>query len=350
MNVDLSPLLKAATKSTRKRSGFASSSLFSLPEVAERSKRISSRHIETSPFRILDAPGLVDDFYLNLLDWTANRISIALGDTLYSYNIDNKEVNEIYTTKSEYISSIKGKDNLVYIGDSSGNICIFDLISSKYRIDQLHSTRISSIGLSDRLISSGSKSGLIINQDLRTGLKMELRGHTNEVCGLKWNKEYLASGSNDNTVRIWKSGSLVPRILRGHESAIKALDWCPWKANILGTGGGAKDKTIRFWDIHSGKAVGTTRVESQVCSLAYLKRYKEIVTSHGFQENDLKIWQANEMKLVSSFGSHDSRVLHTAISPDECSMVSLGADDSLKFWKLADPAAKTYKRDSIGMR
>jgi len=30
----------------------------------------SQRKIEKHPFRVLDAPNLIDDFYLNLLDWS----------------------------------------------------------------------------------------------------------------------------------------------------------------------------------------------------------------------------------------------------------------------------------------
>lgn len=38
------------------------------------------RQIPTAPERILDAPELVDDYYLNLLDWSStNVVAVALG-------------------------------------------------------------------------------------------------------------------------------------------------------------------------------------------------------------------------------------------------------------------------------
>lgn len=350
MHVDLSPLLKAATRSSRRRRGFTAPALFSLPEVAERSERIASRHLETTPYRVLDTPGLVDDYYLNLLDWNGNRISVAIGDTVYSYNTETKDVTEIFTTQNEYISSIKSRDSILVIGDSSGKLYLYDLEKRVTAVREHHTTRICSTAISERTISTGARNGLIVNIDTRSSTAIELHGHSHEVCGLRWNNEYLASGSNDNTVRIWKAGSMVAKVLRGHESAVKALDWCPWKGNVLATGGGTKDKNIKFWDIHTGKCTRSVAVQSQVCGLSYLRRYKEIVTAHGFQENDLKLWKAGDMKLISTFGSHEGRVLHTALSPDECSIVSLGSDDSLKFWKLAEPVEKTPKRDSIGMR
>lgn len=341
--------------SSRENHTFKNSFAFSLPTIKERSRRIEERTIDTCPFKILDAPGLIDDYYLNLLDWTDNRISIALGDTVYCYNVDNKSVNEIFSCDG-YVSSVagfSGQSNLLAIGDSTGRISFFDVEQNRI-VDRrnYHSTRVSSISFSERSMSSGDKTGLINTVDLRTNTPVQLTGHTQEVCGLKWSPtgEYLASGSNDNTIRIWKNGSPISRILKGHESAVKAMDWCPWKTNILATGGGSKDKSIRFWDVEDGVTVKKVDVTSQVCSIKYCNKYKELITGHGFQENDLRLWKAGDMKLISQFGMHESRILHMALSPDECTLVSLGADESLKFWKIAEKPVKEFKRDSIGFR
>lgn len=335
------------------KNGFRDTFIFSLPTVQERSKRIEERVIDTCPLRILDAPGLVDDYYLNLLDWTDERVSIALGDTVYCYNTRTKEASEVFSVSGAYISSLKGKGDILAVGDSQGQVHLYDSVKGQVLERRaIHSTRVCSITFSDRTMSSGEKTGRISNLDLRTRVPTYLTGHTQEVCGLKWspNNEYLASGSNDNTVRIWRSGSPISRVLKGHESAVKALDWCPWKTSVLATGGGSKDKSVKFWDVDSGRVVKSTSVNSQVCSLLYCSKYKELVTGHGFQENDLKLWKASEMRLVSQFGTHDSRVLHMALSPDQCTLASLGADESLKFWKLSEPPVRETKRDSIRLR
>eukprot|EP00656_Telonema_subtile_P048094 TRINITY_DN5647_c0_g1_i1.p1 TRINITY_DN5647_c0_g1~~TRINITY_DN5647_c0_g1_i1.p1 ORF type:complete len:186 (-),score=17.40 TRINITY_DN5647_c0_g1_i1:89-646(-) len=45
-----------------------------------------SRYISENPERILDAPELMDDFYLNLLDWNKNGIlAVALGPVSYTH-------------------------------------------------------------------------------------------------------------------------------------------------------------------------------------------------------------------------------------------------------------------------
>lgn len=45
------------------------------------------------PERVLDAPGFVDDYYLNLVDWSsANRVAIGLGTRPYVWDADSGSV------------------------------------------------------------------------------------------------------------------------------------------------------------------------------------------------------------------------------------------------------------------
>lgn len=54
------------------------------------------RKIAQQPFRVLDAPNLCDDFYLNLVDWSAaNQLSVALGNSVYIWNANTASVSEL---------------------------------------------------------------------------------------------------------------------------------------------------------------------------------------------------------------------------------------------------------------
>lgn len=54
------------------------------------------RQVATLPERVLDAPGMVDDYYLNLLDWsTNNQLAVVLGKTIYLWSGDSGEVSLI---------------------------------------------------------------------------------------------------------------------------------------------------------------------------------------------------------------------------------------------------------------
>lgn len=54
------------------------------------SSKSNSRYIPQAPDRILDAPDIVDDYYLNLMDWSSNNIlAAALGAHVYLWNAGN---------------------------------------------------------------------------------------------------------------------------------------------------------------------------------------------------------------------------------------------------------------------
>lgn len=96
----------------------------------------------------------------------------------------------------------------------------------------------------------------------REHLISTVNAHAQEVCGLKWSPDgqYLASGGNDNMLQIWSSiagqrHSQTQPIysFNQHQAAVKALAWCPWQNNVLASGGGTADRTIRFWNCNTGK-------------------------------------------------------------------------------------------------
>lgn len=51
------------------------------------SAKTSTRYIPSSPDRILDAPDIINDYYLNLMDWSSsNIVAVALGKVIYLWN------------------------------------------------------------------------------------------------------------------------------------------------------------------------------------------------------------------------------------------------------------------------
>lgn len=59
-----------------------------------RSPRKPTRKISKIPFKVLDAPELQDDFYLNLVDWSSlNVLSVGLGTCVYLWSACTSQVN-----------------------------------------------------------------------------------------------------------------------------------------------------------------------------------------------------------------------------------------------------------------
>ncbi|KAF2862002.1 WD40 repeat-like protein [Piedraia hortae CBS 480.64] len=303
------------------------------------------RRVLTAPERVLDAPGLADDYYLNLLDWSSgNQVAIGLENSVYIWSADSGSVSPLLECSPDtYIASVKWSGDGAYVaaGLGTGEVQIWDVEEgTKLRSMYGHDTRVSVMGWNKHILSTGARSGLVFNHDVRVAQHKvaELVSHTSEVCGLEWRTDgaQLATGGNDNLVSIWDARQLsTPKFQKAnHKAAIKALAWCPWQTNLLATGGGSADRHIHFWNTTSGARVNSIDTGSQVTSLRWSLAYKELVSSSGFPDNSLSIWSYPTLVKNIEIPAHDSRVLHSALSPDGQMLATAAADESLKFWKV----------------
>ncbi|KAL1565466.1 cell division cycle 20.2, cofactor of APC complex-like [Salvia divinorum] len=304
------------------------------------------RHIPQTCERTLDAPDIVDDYYLNLLDWgSSNVLSIALGHTVYlvkwapdgrhiAVGLNNSEVQLWDSTSNRLLRTLKGG----------------------------HRSRVGALDWNNHILTTGGMDGQIFNNDVRvrSHIVETYTGHDQEVCGLKWSAsgQQLASGGNDNVLQIWDRSMAASNAptqwlhrLEEHTAAVKALAWCPFQSNLLASGGGAGDGCIKFWNTHTGSCLNSVDTGSQVCSLLWNKNERELLSSHGFTHNQLTLWKYPSMVKVAELTGHTSRVLYMAQSPDGCTVASAAGDETLRFWnvfgtpEVAKPAPKTKSEE-----
>jgi cell division cycle protein 20 (cofactor of APC complex) len=308
------------------------------------------RRILTAPERVLDAPGLVDDYYLNLLDWGSNnQVAIGLDRNVYVWNAETGAVASLMeSTVDTSISSVKWSEDGAYvsIGLDTGDVQIWDVEDqTKLRTMGGHASRVGVMSWNKATLSTGSRSGNIFNHDVRIANHKigELLSHTSEVCGLDWRADgaQLASGGNDNLVNIWDARQITnPKFSKtNHKAAVKALSWCPWQNNLLATGGGSFDRQIHFWNTTTGARVNSVDAGSQVTSLKWSTNYREIVSCHGAPDNQLTVWSYPTLVKNVEIPAHETRVLHAALSPDGQMLATAASDESLKFWKLFEKKA-----------
>ena len=332
-----------------------------------RPRKQAYRHIPQSPERILDAPELLDDYYLNLLDWNCNNVlAVALASTVYLWNATTGDIQQLMQTPEpeDYISSIAwaadGKH--LAVGTHGAEVQIWDAARVKQlRTLRGHNARVGSLAWNGHTLTSGGRDSMIFNHDVRVreSIQATLRAHEQEVCGLKWSPSgnQLASGGNDNLLYVWDnqsiSGGRYLHRLEEHSAAVKALAWCPFQSNLLASGGGTADRCIKFWNTHTGACVNSIDTNSQVCSLVWNKNEREILSSHGFSQNQLCLWKYPTMTKMAELTGHTARVLHMAQSPDGATVVSAAADETLRFWKVFGEsglaARKKVQDSSTGM-
>jgi len=340
-------VLSFSPKKTPRIDGFENGlrEVFDSNRTAAAPPRRANRYISQNPERILDAPELMDDFYLNLLDWNSeNILAVALGQTVYLWNASNGHIQELMQASGSdnYITSISWiqRGSFLAIGTQGAEVQLWDTERLKQvRNMKGHKARVGSLAWNEYMLSSGSRDSAIHNHDVRVAQHhiSTLEAHRQEVCGLKWCQEgrQLASGGNDNLLHIWDVGRNTPRFtLENHQAAVKALAWSPFQRNLLASGGGTADRQIMYWNSSTGTLLNSVDTKSQVCSILWSKRDKELVSSHGFSHNQLILWKYPSMCKLAELTGHSSRVLHLAQSPDGTTIVSAAADETLRFWRV----------------
>ncbi|XP_053644802.1 cell division cycle protein 20 homolog isoform X5 [Cherax quadricarinatus] len=316
--------------------------LYSAGKVAA-PKAASTRHIPNVPEKVLDAPELVDDYYLHLLDWSINNhLAVALSSSIYIWNAGDGSITPLAQLDDpDYVCSLSWikEGNVLAMGLSSGLTQLWDVGQQKLvRTMGGHSNRVTTLSWNSYILSSGSRSGQIFHHDVRIADHhiATLVSHTQEVCGLKWSPDgrVLASGANDNQVNIWEQGATTPlHTFTDHQAAIKAVAWCPWQNNLLATGGGTADRTIRLWNCTTGICLKDVQTNSQVSSILWSSHYKELISGHGFSNHQLTLWKYPTMCKVADLTGHTGRVLELCLSPDGQMVVSAAADETIRMWK-----------------
>lgn len=332
------------------------------------------RKIQKTPIRILDAPNLVDDYYFNILDWgKENIIAVALSNEIYLWNNDNLQTSLLmkYENKdnddmNNYITSLSWMNNGICLGVGlpNGTIQLWD-INKKIKLREInaHDDRISCLSWNEYILSSGSRDRYIKNFDVRNRNAeiSKIKKHKQEICSLKYSNEgdLLASGGNDNIAYIWDIRNLnnyfiflneniynnnykeiKPYSINNmHQAAIKAMSWCPWKRHILATGGGSKDQSIKIYSCDNNKLLKNIKTGSQVCTLLWNNIEKEIISSHGYNKNQIIIWNYEKNKKICELKGHMNRVLYLTISPNERYICSGSGDETLRFWEINDESS-----------
>jgi cell division cycle protein 20 (cofactor of APC complex) len=134
------------------------------------------------------------------------------------------------------------------------------------------------------------------------------------------------------------SMGVTPRLaLSEHKAAVKALAWCPWKSNVLASGAGSNDKYIKIWSTVHGECLSSVDSGSQVCALEWNKYDQELLSAHGYIDNQLSLWKYPTMTKLTEYVGHSDRVLCLAQNPSGSTIASLAADETLRFWNVFNP-------------
>lgn len=130
------------------------------------------RKIPRGPFKVLDAPALQDDFYLNLVDWSSqNVLAVGLGSCVYLWSACTCKVTKLTDlAPADMVNSVSWSQRGTYlaVGTSQGQTKIYDISKLKpVRTMEGHRARVGTMAWNSHLLSTGSRDRLVLQRDVR---------------------------------------------------------------------------------------------------------------------------------------------------------------------------------------
>ncbi|KAL1917752.1 uncharacterized protein VTP21DRAFT_3586 [Calcarisporiella thermophila] len=237
---------------------------------------------------------------------SANLVSGAADGSVYLWSLD----------RDTPLASLKGHQLRVarvafhpsgrYVGTASHDTTwrLWD-VEKRHELlcQEGHAKEVHAIAFQDdgALVGSGGFDAIGRVWDLRTGRSaMVLQGHVNDIYAIDFspNGYQVATGSADNSVRIWDLRSLKQlHVIPAHNSLVS---------------------DVKFFHHH---APHTEKPETTGLFLV----------SGGF-DGSVRIWSADDWRMVRSLEGHDGKVASVDVSGDRQWIVSGGFDRTFKLW------------------
>jgi len=218
---------------------------------------------------------------------------------------DHNVSSVTFTPSGDHIIS-GSRDKTIKIWEVSTSFCVKTLTGHR---EWIRMVRVYQDG---SLIASSSVDHTIRIWSLPSGeCKTELRGHENVIECIAWAPEsaggyisesvangdtetskrsglYLVSGARDKTIRMWDvTNGLCLYILTGHDNWIRGLVFHPGGKYFLSC---SDDKTLRVWDIKNRRNMKTIEAHNHFCTSLDMHRTKPYVIT-GSVDTTVKIWE-----------------------------------------------------------
>ncbi|EPS44150.1 hypothetical protein H072_1856 [Dactylellina haptotyla CBS 200.50] len=372
VNLDAKIMSFESTPSPEKRSSGIGQSPIKMDSAAW-SPNSPQMEAAAANLKLLDAPGLRDDFYCTLLAYSpvSRVLAVALGSEIYGWTERGgaKPFKPWATTQitAMAFSSTTGKLDILAVGRVDGVISLWGLGETVPRAEAQHQAAVACVsfkpfeskrrGLSNHKewtrcedLLLGDESGNIyfyaIEWDPEPGstacsmtLVRRMKVHTQQICGISWSPDatQVATGGNDNQCVLFDvdtqrgeegdlrdadepNRELIIRHKWSHSAAVKAIAFCPWQKSLIATGGGSNDRGIHFYHTFTGSSIATINVSAQVTSLIWSTQRKEIAATFGYAnpEHPIRIavftWPECH-KVVSIPWAEDMRALYALPYP-----------------------------------
>ena len=210
------------------------------PAPPPRAPRASPKHHKracATPFRVLAAPGLRDDFYLDLVCWSRlDVIAVGLGSRVRLYRASTlRELCDVGIGDAVASLAWSPDGRRLAVGCASGRIALYDVgCGVVVTPANGHRGRVGCLDWRGDVLASGSRDRGVACRDVRVSPRLTVarwKAHRQEVCGLRWSPggDALATGGDQCIIFSTTAESCSPR----HRCDACSMTWrCASRCSI----------------------------------------------------------------------------------------------------------------------
>ncbi len=169
-------------------------------------------------------------------------------------------------------------------------------------------------------------------------LERTITGHSNLIfcVAISPDGKTLASGSKDKTIKIWNLSTGKELRTLGdwfseHSDGIYSVAISPDGKTLAS---GSVHSTIKLWNLSTGQEIRTLKGHlSPVNSVAFSP--DGLTLASGSYDKTIKLWNLSTGQEIRTFTGHSGAVFSVAISPDGQTLASGSFDSTIKLWNLS---------------
>jgi WD40 repeat protein len=268
----------------------------------------------------------------HLTETNQGLCSCSIDNEIKLWNINARKSLTLTSLQSDIVAMIS-KDSMLYFGDETGAISIWDLVK-KRAIKQLkkHIWSITSLTLNDdgSLLFSASKDHSIYKWDGKTGTFIssvfEMPNET--AWALAAHDTLLFIGQSNGIVSIidLENNSLLDT-LNGHSKRISQIVFDSSKKTLFSA---ADDAFIFAWDVETKKRIfKATGHEKGINCLAVSAHY----LFSGGNDETIRLWDKKTGRLLFTIETEKS--INSIIARDQHSIITGSTDGTIRLWDLS---------------